>query len=309
MSLASGSDLTATGNRQWLGGTALWTGLLILTMMVWGNSFIAIKYVVAYVTPLELVTVRFVPVALIFALLLLPTRGRQVWRLVRAESWRLALLGLTGGVLYNTFLAWGETHVPASTAGLIIALNPAFTYSLSMLTLGEPLIWKRVLGMVIAFAGLAVIIRWRSGNAVGLDDVGYTLITMIAPLCWAIYTVLGKSVVERHPPILVTGVSMAFAGLFSLAFVRPSLLIKLSTVPTSFWLAVLYLAVPCTVFAFAVWFGALERMPAGRAVGFVYLSPMFAVIFGRLWLDEPVTVGLVLGGLILVGGVWLVNRR
>ena len=309
MSLVSGSDLTATGNRQWLGGTALWTGLLILTMMVWGNSFIAIKYVVAYVTPLELVTVRFVPVALIFALLLLPTRGRQVWRLVRAESWRLALLGLTGGVLYNTFLAWGETHVPASTAGLIIALNPAFTYSLSMLTLGESFIWRRALGMVIAFAGVAVIIRWRSGNAVGLDDVGYALITMMAPLCWAIYTVLGKSVVKRHPPFLVTGVSMAFAGLFSLAFVRPSLLIKLSTVPTSFWLAVLYLAVPCTVFAFAVWFGALERMPAGRAVGFVYLSPMFAVIFSRLWLDEPVTAGLVLGGLILVGGVWLVNRR
>jgi drug/metabolite transporter (DMT)-like permease len=278
-------------------------------MMVWGNSFIAIKYVVAYVTPLELVTVRFVPVALIFALLLLPTRGRQVWRLVRAESWRLVLLGLTGGVLYNTFLAWGETHVPASTAGLIIALNPAFTYSLSMLTLGESFMWRRALGMVIAFAGVAVIIRWRSGSAVGLDDVGYALITMMAPLCWAIYTVLGKSVVERHPPFLVTGVSMAFAGLFSLAFVRPSLLIKLSTVPTTFWLAVLYLAVPCTVFAFAVWFGALERMPAGRAVGFVYLSPMFAVIFGRLWLDEPVTVGLVLGGLILVGGVWLVNRR
>ena len=56
---ASGSDMTATGNRQWLGGTAFWTGLLILTMMVWGNSFIAIKYVVAYVRPLELVTVRF----------------------------------------------------------------------------------------------------------------------------------------------------------------------------------------------------------------------------------------------------------
>ncbi len=91
MSSVSDSDLAATGNRPWLGRTALWTGLLILTMMVWGNSFIAIKYVVGYVTPLELVTVRFVPVALIFALLLLPTRGRQVWRLLRAESWRLAL--------------------------------------------------------------------------------------------------------------------------------------------------------------------------------------------------------------------------
>ncbi|MFC2029383.1 DMT family transporter [Chloroflexota bacterium] len=163
--------------------------------------------------------------------------------------------------------------------------------------------------MGIAFTGLVVIILWGSGDAVGVDDVRFALITMMAPLCWAVYTVLGKSVVERHPPLLVTGVSMTFAGLFSLVFVRSSLLVQLSSVPPSFWLAVLYLVVPCTVFAFAVWFGALERMPAGRAVGFVYLSPMFAVIFSRLWLDEPVTAGLVLGGVILMGGVWLVNRR
>jgi drug/metabolite transporter (DMT)-like permease len=72
------------------------------------------------VTPLELVTVRFVPVALTFAALLLPMRGRQVWRLIRAEGWRLAFLGLTGAVLYNTFLGWGETRVAAGTASLII---------------------------------------------------------------------------------------------------------------------------------------------------------------------------------------------
>ena len=71
-------------------------------------------------TPLELVTVRFVPVALTFAALLLPMRGRQVWRLIRAEGWRLAFLGLTGAVLYNTFLGWGETRVAAGTASLII---------------------------------------------------------------------------------------------------------------------------------------------------------------------------------------------
>ena len=71
------------------GGSPLWTILLILVMLVWGNSFIAIKHVVEHVTPLELVTVRFVPVALTFAALLLPTRGRQVWRLIRAEGWVL----------------------------------------------------------------------------------------------------------------------------------------------------------------------------------------------------------------------------
>ena len=78
---------------------ATWTGLLLLVALIWGNSFVAIKHIVQYVSPLELVTVRFVPVALIFAVLLLPTRWREIVLLVREESWRLALLGLRQGFI------------------------------------------------------------------------------------------------------------------------------------------------------------------------------------------------------------------
>jgi len=302
-------NLPAHRHHPLLDSPATWTALLILVTLFWGNSFIAVKVIVQHVSPLELVTVRFVPVALIFAALLLPTRGREVWAMVRADGWRLAFLGLTGAVLYNTFLGWGETRVAAGTASLIIALNPTFIYTLSILVLGEPFLWRRALGLAVAFAGLFVIVRWGSGRPIALDDVGYALIVMLAPLNWAVYTISGKTVIARHPPLLVVGVSMIFAGLFSLVFVRPSLIAQLPTLPASFWWAVLFLAVPCTVFAFVVWFGALERMPAGRAAGFIYLVPMFAVTFSRWLLDEPVTPALLLGAAILIAGVYLVNRR
>ena len=296
-------------SRRLLSSPATWTALLILVTLIWGNSFIAVKIIVQHISPLELVTVRFVPVALIFAALLLPTRGREVWAMIRADGWRLAFLGLTGAVLYNTFLGWGETRVAAGTASLIIALNPTFIYTLSILVLGERFLWRRTLGLAVAFAGLFVIVRWGSGRPIALDDLGYALIVMLAPLNWAVYTISGKTVIARHPPLLVVGVSMIFAGLFSLVFVRPSLIAQLPTLPASFWWAVLFLAVPCTVFAFVVWFGALERMPAGRAAGFIYLVPMFAVTFSRWLLDEPVTPALLLGAAILIAGVYLVNRR
>jgi len=296
-------------SHRLLDSPATWTALLILVTLFWGNSFIAVKVIVQHVSPLELVTVRFVPVALIFAALLLPTRGREVWAMVRADGWRLALLGLTGAVLYNTFLGWGETRVAAGTASLIIALNPTFIYILSILVLGEPFLWRRTLGLAVAFAGLFVIVRWGSGRPIALDDAGYALIVMLAPLNWAVYTIAGKTVIARHPPLLVAGVAMIFAGLFSLVFVRPPLIAQLPTLPASFWWAALFLAVPCTVFAFVVWFGALERMPAGRAAGFIYLVPMFAVTFSRWLLDEPITPALLLGAAILIAGVYLVNRR
>jgi drug/metabolite transporter (DMT)-like permease len=278
-------------------------------MPIWGNAFVAIKHVVAHVTPLELVTVRFVPAALTFAVLLIPARGREIRRLIHAEGWRLALLGLVGGVLYNIFLAWGETRIAAGTASLIVALNPAFTYTLSVIFLGERFAWRRALGMAVAFGGLFIIVRWGSGHAVTFDDAVYALITALAPISWAIYTALGKKLVARYPPLVVTGVAMAFAGLFSLAFLRPPLVARLLSLPASFWWSALFLALPCTVFGFAVWFGALERMPASRVASFVYLVPMFGVAFSRWLLDEPITLALVVGAVVLVAGVWLVNRR
>lgn len=288
--------------------SSLWVVLLVLVTLIWGNSFIAIKHMVAYVSPLELVTLRFVPVALTFALILLPTRGGRIRRMIRQETWRLAFLGLIGAVLYNVFLAWGQTRVPAGTASLIIALNPAFIYVLSVLFLDEVFRWRRALGLGIAFSGLFIIIRWGSGQRMTINEARYILITLAAPTMWAIYTVVGKSVISRHPPLLVTGVSMIFAGLFSTLFVRTSLLVRLPTLPLSFWGAVLFLAWPCTVFAFLVWFGALEHMAASRVAGFIYLVPMFGVSFSRWLLGEPITLALLLGMVVLIAGVWLVNR-
>jgi len=288
--------------------TTLWIVLLVLVTLFWGNSFIAIKHVVSYVSPLELVALRFIPVALTFAVLLMPTRWKQVRALVREEWRRLVFLGLTGAILYNVFLAWGETRLPAGTASLIIALNPAFIYLLSLLFLGERFRWTRMMGLIVAFAGLFVIIRWGSGRLLTLSNAKYVLITMLAPTTWAVYTVYGKSVVARHSPLLVTGVSMSFAGLFSVVFVGPGLLAKVSSLPLSFWAAVLFLSWPCTVFAFSVWFGALEHREASQVAVFIYLVPLFSVSFSHWLLDESITLPLLLGALILVAGVIMVNR-
>lgn len=290
------------------GRSGSWVVLLVLVTILWGNSFIAVKHIVTYVSPLELVALRFVPVALTFAAILLPTQGGRMRALICEEGWRLACLGLTGAVLYNVFLAWGETRVAAGTASLIIALNPAFIYILSLVFLDESFHLHRAIGLVIAFSGLFVIVRWGSGQSVTMSDARYFLITMLAPMMWAIYTVSGKSVIARHPPLLVTGTSMTFAGLFSLMFVRPSLLKRLPAFPLSFWGAVLFLAWPCTVFAFLVWFRALEHREASRVAGFIYLVPMFSVSFSHWVLGEPVTPALLLGAIILIGGIWLVNR-
>jgi drug/metabolite transporter (DMT)-like permease len=142
-----------------------------------------------------------------------------------------------------------------------------------------------------------------------VDDILFAIITMMAPLMWAIYTILGTSLVQHYPPLLVTGVSMMFAGAFSIVLLSPSLLTKLPAFPSSFWWSILFLSLPCTVFGFVIWFWALGRLPASRVASFVYLVPMFGVTCSRVLLKEPITMGLFIGAMILIAGMYLVNRK
>jgi len=280
---------------------------LVLITLIWGNSFIAIKHAVQFLAPIELTILRFIPVALIFGALLLTTRRRAFWQMVRRDWLGLVLLGLSGAVVYNLALNTGESRVPAGTASLIISLNPAFTFILSVLFLRERPTVKKAVGLAIAFLGLCVIVRYASNQQISFSYLRYVFITMLAPLCWAIYTILGKPLVARYPPLLVVGGAMMAAVIPLLFLVRGSLIAKLPTLPPSVWLSIAFLSLACTVFAFVIWFRALQRMEASRAAGFVYLVPLFGVSFGKLLLDEPITLVLLIGAALLVGGVYLIN--
>lgn len=281
--------------------------LLVLVVLIWGNSFIAIKHAVQFLAPVELTILRFVPVALIFGVLLLTTRRLAFWQMVRRDWLGLVLLGLSGVVAYNLALNTGERRVPAGTASLIIALNPAFTFLLSVMFLKERPTVKKAMGLAIAFLGLYVIVRYASNQQVDFSYLRYVFITMLAPLCWAIYTILGKPLVARHPPLMVVGGAMMAAVVPLLFLIRGSFIAKLPTLPSSAWLSVAFLSLACTVFAFVIWFRALQRMEASRAASFVYLEPLFGVSFSKLLLDEPITLALLIGAALLVGGVYLIN--
>ncbi len=281
---------------------------LVLVVLIWGNSFVAIKHAVQFLAPMELTVLRFIPVALIFGVLLLTTRRVAFWQMVKRDWLGLVLLGLSGAVAYNLALNTGERRIPAGTASLIISLNPAFTFILSVVFLRERPTIKKALGLAIAFLGLYVIVRYASHQQIDFSYLRYVFITMLAPLCWASYTILGKPMVARYPPLMVVGGAMMAAVVPLLFFVRSDLIAKLPTLPPSAWLSIAFLSLVCTVFAFVIWFRALQSMEASRAASFVYLEPLFGVSFSKLLLDEPITLALVIGAVLLIGGVYLVNR-
>ena len=282
---------------------------LVLITILWGNSFIAMKHAVQFLTPVELTILRFIPVAVAFAALLLPTQRISFWAMVRKEWPILILLGLTGAVGYNIFVMTGSQRIAAGTTSLIVpSLNPILTFILSIIFLKERPTVKKVLGLIFASIGLYIIVRYASGERIDFSYLRYVFITTLAPLCFAIYTILGKPLVARYPPLQVTGGAMMAAVIPLVFLIDGDLIAKLPTLPPTVWLSIAFLSFLCTVFALIVWFWALQQMEASKASSFTYLVPLFGVSFSQVILGEPITLALIIGGAILLGGVYIVNR-
>ena len=282
---------------------------LIATTVVWGGSFVAIKQALRYLNPVQLLFMRFVPAALAFAVLICSKERRVLAKLLRTEWRSLCLMGLFGVIVYHLALNTGEQLIPAGTASLIVAVNPAFIFVLSALFLRERVTWMQVLGLCIAFLGLFIVIRFASGGQIDFHYLRGVLITLVAPFSWALYTVVSRPLAAQHSPLAVTGMGTIMGALPILCTARSSLFDGLAVMPWDGWASIAFLSFVCTVGGVTVWVTALQHLEASRVGVFIYLVPLWGAVLSQLLLGEPLTLSLIVGALVVIGGVVLVNRQ
>jgi len=281
---------------------------LVATSMLWGGAFVAIKQALLYLSPLQLLVMRFLPASLAFAILLGWRHRSALGSMLRRDWLSLSAMGLFGVVVYHTALNTGEQLISAGTASLLMALNPAFIFLLSVFLRQERVTWTRALGLLLAFAGLVVVVGFGGDGKIQLGMVRGVLITLIAPLAWSVYTLISRPLAARHPPLAVTGLGTMLGTLPILVTVNGSLAERLSTMPLDGWLSIAYVALAATVGGVSMWVMALERLEASRVGAFIYLVPLWAALLSRWLLAEPLTWSLGLGAALIILGVALVNR-
>lgn len=279
--------------------------VLALTVLVWSFSFLAAARLRQDLGLTDALAARFVPVLLGSGAYLL---ARRPPRIPRAAWPKVVAMGLLSVPAYNVFFFHGLKTVPSGTAALIIALNPVFTAILARVVLGEPFGTRHVLGLTLALAGVWVVIRFGTDKAVDWPYLSSALLLALAPLSWALYAVLGRTLPEGADP-LDTSYALLFAGsLPLLAFARPATVAKLAGSPGALWSA-LYLAVPCTLLAWVSFLWALKRLPAGEASAFIFLNPPLANLWSFLLEGKPVRLPFLAGAAILLAGVALIVLR
>lgn len=276
---------------------------------VWGGAFPSIKYLLNFFTPLQLVKYRYILALPFFMILVLTREKGRIGEALGKHTLAVVAASLFGVTGYNLSLAIGELEIPSGIASLIVNLSPVITLILAVFFLKEPLTYAKVGGMILSLTGLFLLVHLGAADsASALRYYLYALITFMAPLSWAIYTVTGKSLTNRFDSFTVTGLTMTLGTIPFLFTLKTGDLEVIRAIPFKAWFFLFYLSYICTVAGYTIWVLALQSLPSSKVASFVYLIPVFSVIIGRVFLDEPITVQIVVGAALLLSGVYVVNK-
>lgn len=293
--------------RAWLPLLAM-----MLTVIIWASNNIVSKIILRETTPIMVALVRFTLAGLFFYLpvFLLLHRGEQ--RFERRDLPRLLFLG-TGGVAGSmVFSLMGLETTPATDVAIYNLTTPLFMLILARILFGERLNRARLVGIAAAFTGAALL---AVGNASGggrgdLRGAGYVL---LSALLWSGYTILGREVLARRSPLLV----LATANLTALVTIWPvagligawsELPRVLEWSPTA-WLIMVYLVGLMSTSSQWLYLQAVRDLQPSQVSSALYTRPFFTAVLAAVVLAEwptPLTIG---AGVLILAGVWLVNRR
>lgn len=281
---------------------------LLATMAFWGGTFVAGRMLAGVVPPFHAAFLRFAMASIILVCVLHRAEGRLP-ALGRRQLGSVVLLGLTGVLGYNIAFFTGLQTVSASRAGLIIALNPVGIALLSALFGGEPLRLVRILGVIISVAGAMLVIS--HGNlALLTGGVGAGELTLLGcVLSWSLYSVIGRRAMRGLSPLA----AVTYSALAGTLFLAPMAIAQgvLTSIPgygPLAWANLGYLAVLGTVLGFLWYYQAIKELGAVRSGVFINFVPIFAMLFGLLLLDEPLTSTLLQGGALVITGAWITNN-
>lgn len=273
--------------------------LFIALGLLWGMPYLLIRIAVDSIDPLVVAVSR----TLIGSLLLLPIALHRKALAAGFRKWKW-LLAYT---LIEINLPWlllghAETQLNSSTAGLLIAVVPLFAAVIVTKLGHERLEPRRLLGLGIGFAGVALLV----GIDIQFSDMLAVAATMIVALCYAIGPIIVHRKLSDVPAVGVVTASLIVATLVYAPFAP---FLWPAQVPAAAAWSVVGLGVLCTAAAFLVFFALIAEVGASRATVITYVNPAVAIVLGALVLSEPLTLGMAIGfPLVIVGSVLGTSR-
>jgi drug/metabolite transporter (DMT)-like permease len=284
---------------------------LVLTMALWGGTFIAGRMLAGVVEPASAAFLRFFIASLA---MLIVTRGLEgKLPLPRPGLWLpLILLGLTGVFAYNVFFFHGLQHISAGRASLIVAGTPLVITLFAAAFLRERLTPLKTCGVLLSLAGAIMVISNGHPGSLLVGGFGRGEQALVGcVLSWSAYSLIGRSVLRSLPPLAAVCYSSIIGTIF-LAFPAAGEGLFFGDLPKISplaWSSLVYLGLGGTALGFSLYYKGIRKIGASRAGIFINLVPVFALLLSWLILGESIKPSVLAGGCMVLTGVALANYR
>jgi drug/metabolite transporter (DMT)-like permease len=286
--------------------------LLILANTLWACSYVAAKFALRDISVDLMNALRMV----ISALVLLPflIAWRKDLNLTRKDLPQLALLAVIGFVINKILEYGGLSLTSASDVALLITSESIFTAALSWLVLRERFKPLTGIALLLGLAGVYLIVE-RSvipniptgGGA--LRIVGDVMV-VLALVFEAFYTVRGKALLVKHPPLLITAVAIVGSTIFWIPLAGVDIALHGWRPPGLLaWLSIGWLAIMSTVIAYLAWFKGLANIEGSAAASTLFVQPLLGTTLAILLLHDQLLPTTIAGGIMIIASVYLISRQ
>lgn len=288
-------------------GRVIWHLVAILTMCIWGTTFISTKVLLQHgLSPANIFFLRFVQAYLGMLII----SHRKWWCHRWQDELQMLILGICGGSLYflteNTALRYtlaGNVSLEVCTAPLITALMASFVKKEHQ---GKRL-WC---GSIIALAGVSLIVV--QSNATFHFNIVGDFLAISAAILWSFYQLLTNPMTEKYGILFTTRKVFGYGILTILLY----LMVTKSTISTwqdfvnpFVWGNLLYLGIVASLVCFLTWNQVMRRIGAVTSANYIYLNPVVTVCFSAIILQEPITLATIIGGAAIIGGVYMTQYQ
>lgn len=282
----------------------------LFAVVVWGASFIATKIAVGQISPISVVWIRFaIGIPILFAAVLM----RKQFAFPKGTEWLyFSLLGFLGIAFHQWLQSNGLQTSEATTTAWIVATTPAFLSILGWLVLKEKLTLIQTSGIILAMVGVIVVVSKGDFTSLSIGKFGAPgdVLILISSVNWAVFSILSRRGLKDHPSTRMTFWVMTIGWLItSAAFIGQGRYTELPQLDARGWWSLIYLGIFTTGLAYIAWFDVLSQLPAAQSGAFLFLEPPSSMIVAAVVLNEQVTIASIIGGAVILLGVWLVNRQ
>ena len=281
--------------------------LILLAVIFWGASFVATKTLLDEIKPVTIIILRLIIASILLTIIALSTKKKFSINL-KSHGW-IFILALVA-VFHLWIQVTGLQFTTASNTGWIIGTAPIFMAIMGLIFFKEKISFIQFLGIMIALLGLFLLIGKGKLSNISLIENKGDLLVLGSAFTWGVYSTVNKKISLSYSPLMTILYLFLMMGILIIPFnVNEETINSVYNLSQTGWLMILFLGLFCSGIAYVIWAQALRDMESAKVGAFLYFEPFVTVLTAWLFLSETITLVMIISGVLITAGVFLVNKE